>query len=288
MRPARRPRPGTSPRIWSVTSATTARSWLTNTRLTPESRRISPSRARICACTETSSADTASSSTSTAGSTASALAIATRCRWPPLSWCGRDAACELVEPDAVQQVAHVRRGSPARSRPAGAGAGRRAARPRRSAAGRASRRGPGTPSAPRGPGPSRAFAAPRPVHRRSRPLIVTVPASGTRQSDDHPGHRGLAGAGLADQPERAALRHGEADVLGRRDRRAAPPGADRSWSGRCTTSTSVIALLLSSSRSRYRQARRRVGQCLACRGSPGRRTPSSPGCSSTIAPSFMT
>jgi hypothetical protein len=43
---------------------------------------------RICACTVTSSAVVGSSAISRSGSLASAIAIITRWRWPPESWCG--------------------------------------------------------------------------------------------------------------------------------------------------------------------------------------------------------
>ncbi len=42
----------------------------------------------MVACTLTSSADTGSSATRMSGRSASALAIATRCRWPPENWRG--------------------------------------------------------------------------------------------------------------------------------------------------------------------------------------------------------
>ena len=45
-------------------------------------------RSRICACTVTSSAVVGSSAISTSGRLASAMAIITRWRWPPESWCG--------------------------------------------------------------------------------------------------------------------------------------------------------------------------------------------------------
>ena len=43
---------------------------------------------RICACTVTSSAVVGSSAISNSGSLARAIAIITRWRWPPESWCG--------------------------------------------------------------------------------------------------------------------------------------------------------------------------------------------------------
>ena len=58
----------------------------------------SRSRFMICACTDTSSADTGSSSTISDGSTLSALAIAMRCRCPPLNSCGKRSACSGRSP----------------------------------------------------------------------------------------------------------------------------------------------------------------------------------------------
>jgi hypothetical protein len=46
------------------------------------------SSSRICACMVTSSAVVGSSAISRSGSLASAMAIITRWRWPPDSWCG--------------------------------------------------------------------------------------------------------------------------------------------------------------------------------------------------------
>ncbi len=49
----------------------------------------SSSSRRICACVVTSSAVVGSSAISRSGSLASAIAIMTRWRWPPDSWCGQ-------------------------------------------------------------------------------------------------------------------------------------------------------------------------------------------------------
>ncbi len=54
----------------------------------PSRRWRSFSSLRICACTVTSSAVVGSSAMSNRGSLASAMAIITRWRWPPESWCG--------------------------------------------------------------------------------------------------------------------------------------------------------------------------------------------------------
>ena len=51
-------------------------------------RFISRSRSRICACTVTSSAVVGSSAMTSGGLQASAIAIITRWRMPPDSWCG--------------------------------------------------------------------------------------------------------------------------------------------------------------------------------------------------------
>ncbi|CFV99887.1 Protein of uncharacterised function (DUF1602) [Bordetella pertussis] len=72
----------------SATSATTPMSWVMNTtpmRISSCSWRIS---CRICAWIVTSSAVVGSSAISSAGLQASAMAIITRWRMPPESWCG--------------------------------------------------------------------------------------------------------------------------------------------------------------------------------------------------------
>ena len=62
-------------------------------------------RSRICACTVTSSAVVGSSANSSFGPHASAIAIITRWRIPPESWCGYSfmrRRC-LGDPDRLQQ-----------------------------------------------------------------------------------------------------------------------------------------------------------------------------------------
>ena len=54
----------------------------------PSAAWIFASSVRICAWIVTSSAVVGSSATRTSGPFASAIAIITRCRWPPESWCG--------------------------------------------------------------------------------------------------------------------------------------------------------------------------------------------------------
>ena len=71
-----------------ATRATTPRSWVMSSSPSPSSRCKSASKRRICTCTVTSSAVVGSSATSSSGSHSSAVAIITRWRSPPESWCG--------------------------------------------------------------------------------------------------------------------------------------------------------------------------------------------------------
>ncbi len=72
----------------SATWRTIARSCEISSRLSESSRERSTRRFATCACADASSDASGSSRTSTDGSAASARAIAIRCRWPPLNWCG--------------------------------------------------------------------------------------------------------------------------------------------------------------------------------------------------------
>ena len=74
--------------ISSVRPATTPRSCVTRIMAMNRSRCCSCSRSRICACTVTSSAVVGSSANSSLGPHARAIAIITRWRKPPESWCG--------------------------------------------------------------------------------------------------------------------------------------------------------------------------------------------------------
>ena len=67
---------------WAI-SATTPKSCVTNTTPMPFSFWMRAISARICAWVVTSSAVVGSSAISSAGSSANAIAIITRCRWPP-------------------------------------------------------------------------------------------------------------------------------------------------------------------------------------------------------------
>ncbi len=81
-------RPAYITATWSASEATTARSWLTYRPATPwvrhRSRIVSSTRAWVV----TSRPVVGSSQTMTEGRGANAIAIATRCCWPPESWCG--------------------------------------------------------------------------------------------------------------------------------------------------------------------------------------------------------
>ena len=93
----------------SAMSATTPRLWVISTIAVPSRSRMSRIRSRIPAWIVTSSAVVGSSATSIFGSHASAIAIITRCRIPPESWCGYSSTRPLGRGDAE-------RGRAARSR----------------------------------------------------------------------------------------------------------------------------------------------------------------------------
>ena len=123
---SRPPPPGRSPRcgpryitaIRSAMKRAAARSWVTNTTAMPSSRRSLPIRLSTVAASETSSELVGSSQRSTGGGTTIARAIATRCCWPPDSWCGRCSATSGGEPDALEGLAQASAGLAARARPA--------------------------------------------------------------------------------------------------------------------------------------------------------------------------
>ena len=70
-----------------ATSATSARSWLTNTIAKPSSFCSLFNRSMTCFCTVTSRAVVGSSAMMSFGSRVSAMAMSTRWRWPPdSSW----------------------------------------------------------------------------------------------------------------------------------------------------------------------------------------------------------
>ena len=81
-------------RIWTVrrTWSETVGSWVTTSTVVPSSsaaERIAPS---TCSEAASSSSPVGSSASSTEGALARAVAIATRCCWPPESWAGRRSA----------------------------------------------------------------------------------------------------------------------------------------------------------------------------------------------------
>ena len=85
--PAPAGRPAARP-TRSATDSASAWSWVTKTVVMPSSSWIRRISSRSCTRTWASSAESGSSSSSTWGATASARASATRCCWPPESWCG--------------------------------------------------------------------------------------------------------------------------------------------------------------------------------------------------------
>ena len=74
--------------ILSHSSASTDRSWLMIISPTPSSLTSPDSTSSTWLWTITSSAVVGSSAITRSGRQASAIAIITRCRWPPLSWWG--------------------------------------------------------------------------------------------------------------------------------------------------------------------------------------------------------
>jgi hypothetical protein len=76
---------------WSATSPTTPRSWLMNSTLMRRVALSLPMSSRIWRWMVTSSAVVGSSAISSLGSQVSAMAIITRCCWPPDISCGYEA-----------------------------------------------------------------------------------------------------------------------------------------------------------------------------------------------------
>ena len=72
----------------SAMSATTPMLWVIRMIAVPSRSRSSSSSSRIAACTVTSRAVVGSSAMMTSGSHEIAIAMTTRCFWPPESWCG--------------------------------------------------------------------------------------------------------------------------------------------------------------------------------------------------------
>ena len=98
----------------------------------PDAELARPARAArrsTWACTITSSAVVGSSATISRGPQASAIAIITRCRCPPESWCGYARARAGRQPDLVEQLADPARRPPCRTASArAAGSARRSGR----------------------------------------------------------------------------------------------------------------------------------------------------------------
>ena len=110
-------------------SATTPRSCVISTIAAPIFCFSSRIRSRICAWIVTSSAVVGSSAISSFGLQASAIAIITRCRMPPESWCGysRDAALGLGDVHEAQHLDRALRAPPCGRAPGAGSASRRSA-----------------------------------------------------------------------------------------------------------------------------------------------------------------
>ena len=98
----------------SLTWASTDRSWVMNRIDSPMSRCRSASSCNTCACTMTSSAVVGSSAITSFGSHASAIAIITRCFWPPENSWGKSSARRDGSPTRSSSSA-VRRSASFRS-----------------------------------------------------------------------------------------------------------------------------------------------------------------------------
>ena len=85
-------RPSLKTAMRSLIVSASSWSWVTKTKVMPTSRWISLSSTCISRRSLRSRAPSGSSRSSTLGRFTSARASATRCRWPPESWCGRRAA----------------------------------------------------------------------------------------------------------------------------------------------------------------------------------------------------
>ena len=134
-RRARRPgassalRPAYMTSTRSAMSATTPRLCVIRTIAVPSRSRMSRIRSRIPAWIVTSSAVVGSSAISTFGSQASAIAIITRCRIPPESWCGYSSSRRSGAGIRTSSSSSIVRARAARARDRGAPSA-----PRRSAA----------------------------------------------------------------------------------------------------------------------------------------------------------
>ena len=189
---------------------TTFRSWLTNNRAIPSSRRSRSSSCRMVAWIETSSAAVGSSSTSRRGRGAMARAMPTRAFCPPESWCGKRPSRSGGSP--ARSAASRTRWS--RAAPSFRCSRRRSGWAMLSKAGwrgfRLSCGSWNTICTARRRGErwkSRAGMAPI-----GSPPSRIVPAVRVEQAGDQAGERALAGAALADEAEAAAGRDGERHV----------------------------------------------------------------------------
>ena len=175
---------------------------------------------RICAWIVTSSAVVGSSARRSLGSHASAIAIITRCRCPPESWCGYalDVSLGPGDADEPEQLDGPRRAPPARDASGEGGWPRRSASP-------PCRRGSGSSSAP---GRSSRSRCPRTARisrseRREEVAAAKLDRSRTRSRPGGIGHEAqdrerrdaLAAPALADEPDRGPVGDVERDAVDR-------------------------------------------------------------------------
>ncbi len=179
----------------------------------PSSRCSPASRRRICACTVTSSAVVGSSAISSCGPHISAMAIITRCRSPPESWCGNwPMRSRRGDADAAQQRGRAVHG---RALAAGAVPAPGLGQLRADGVGRveAGHRLLEDHRHPVAAQPGQGAAG---RHRRAvEPQGARGPRAARQQA--HDGQRGerLAGAGLADQAVRLPRLHRQRDAAHR-------------------------------------------------------------------------
>ena len=97
-------RPSRITATWSAKDSASAWSCVTRIVVMPAASRSSATASRMLARSPVSSAENGSSSSISRGCRAMARASATRCCWPPDSWCGRRRRIDCVEPDHVGEL----------------------------------------------------------------------------------------------------------------------------------------------------------------------------------------
>ena len=136
--------------------------------MAPVARSASATARRVSSRRAASREENGSSSSTSDGSGARARASATRCCWPPESWCGERSARSASRPDQGEQLAHPAAVAALAPRQAEADVGR-------PPTGAGTARPPAARSRCRGGGP----ATLRPAPATTRSPRVTVPASGS-------------------------------------------------------------------------------------------------------------